>query len=334
MLRLALFAAVSFATCMCCFGQTDLLSLMEARQIVSLVPEVVASRQRGECPAISAADSLEERVFFVEVRGVCPPPGFAGSMLVNNYVVDRSTGTVRIGIDTSAHKLVGSTEVAALARSLADGARSRVLSLSDAQCVAFEAGIDSLSKGPEGGSVTVTPVGVLEQGLFQFLVTLHNDAGNFIQYLTVDSRHLIVREDGASFDISSPGVAGLLARLKDMQSPPELTGAMTVAVAAAVVMGEQGFERKCFEFYADADEGLGREQYVEIRGRCAGQTYPHSVLAVDVLTGQIRDARTASPIRSPKAQDVAQSFFKQILDSRTRAQTEIGEICQAISSAH
>jgi len=94
--RLLLLVAVGLATARGSFGQADLLTWREAIELVSLVPDVLAARDRGECPAISVQPVASEQAFTVEARGVCPAPGFNGSMLINSYVVNRTTGDVRL----------------------------------------------------------------------------------------------------------------------------------------------------------------------------------------------------------------------------------------------
>ena len=78
-------------------AQVTLLTAGEAKELVEIVPEVVASRTRGECPALSLGEwSFDSSVFLIQARGECWSPGAPSSLLINNYAVDRRTGAVRV----------------------------------------------------------------------------------------------------------------------------------------------------------------------------------------------------------------------------------------------
>ncbi len=126
-------------------GQVTLLTAREAKELVELTPEVAASRARGECPMLSVFGPPADIGFFsIEARGACWHSGDASSLLINNYVVNRKTGTV--ALDAS-HSVISTPEMRQRAKAMLILAKGRVLSIAESRCIAIEAGKAALVRG-------------------------------------------------------------------------------------------------------------------------------------------------------------------------------------------
>lgn len=327
MARLLLLVAVGLATARGSFGQADLLTWREAIELVSLVPDVLAARDRGECPAISVQPVASEQAFTVEARGVCPAPGFNGSMLINSYVVNRTTGDVRIGLGSVLEEPVNNPEMKSRARALTANARSRLLSASDAQCVALKAARDALPADSDGVVASTKLLGEFEKGKLWFGVERRfRGTVVFPRDLTVDLRRFTVREDAASFDLSGPGLAALLVRMKEIREPLALSTEDAIRVAGAAITPATRPDGGCYEFTATVDEAFSWEQYVDIHNKCQSMD---SLVAVNILTGRLSDPKTGQKIDSPEAQAVAKRLFARLSETRSSARSAIGSVCQA-----
>jgi hypothetical protein len=134
-----------WAGTMHCDAQIGLLTLGESEEILETLPQFRASEARGECPAFDILDRDTSRRFSLQVRGFCPPAGFAGSTTVGNFVVDRSTGAVAGW--ASGQPVSEPPAMKALATALVAQAVARVLSEREAQCLAREAARGEVGPG-------------------------------------------------------------------------------------------------------------------------------------------------------------------------------------------
>lgn len=77
------------------FGFAEPLSLEGARSLVEATPDFIMAAKRGGCPKAELLWASEGDCAF-QVRNPCSK---APSGLIGNYVVDRSSGEVWIGVD-------------------------------------------------------------------------------------------------------------------------------------------------------------------------------------------------------------------------------------------
>lgn len=323
--------------CLSSFGQIDLLSVSEARQIVSLLPEVAASQKRGECPAISLDPGDEEKYLLVEVRGRCSPPGFVGSTLVGKYVVDRLKGEVWRGTTADLGPPVDAPDVRADAKALVLQAGRRALTEFEAQCVAYEAAEDSVQNS---GREAITLKKLPPSGERMPRFWIEKRSGGAIRstwVYVVDARRFTVQEEGLPLDVDSPGVVALLGWLEDMRKPVALSLDEAAQVAEAGLPKSppvQPDQNRCFEITAQSDDGFGTEQYVHINSRCvAGRLTDEGLLAVDTLTGRLSDPRTGKVVESASAQTVAVRFIMHRAERKAAAQSEVARVCREVPSA-
>lgn len=78
-------------------AQLDLLTLREALSLVERVPEVSEAQKKRECPSASGGSTLAgPDDAGIQVRRECGPNG---GQLINNYLVNRRTGAVTVGLE-------------------------------------------------------------------------------------------------------------------------------------------------------------------------------------------------------------------------------------------
>lgn len=306
-----------------CWSQVDLLTIRESARLLETFPQYKRSQSLGQCPGFDLSSDAPSKVW-IQMRGFCPPEGFNGSTTIASYYLDRSTGTVTVwpsgeGVNVSA-------EAKSLARILVAQARARTLSEHEAQCVAREAGRD-------GSGLYATEVAVSEE----------RNESHRIQYLvryrvpSWDIRgawHISL--DTSTFEVTGPfdegihslRIGALLAKMRALREPIELSSGDAVAVALQVPSLRVRVRSMCGPELS-AEFGSADTRYITLRDTCA--TLPrqdHVVAAVNILNGAVTDPKTGVSLDSPESLGLARDLLEVAQGRGTALRAEIDTLCR------
>jgi len=299
-------------------GQIALLTIREAESIVERVSSVEVARRSGLCPSLSAGITSPDEVV-VQVRRGC---GSDAGTLLNNYTVNRRTGT--ISPSTEDGKPVLNPESRDFARHLIEEAHSRVLSNSEAACVALEAakGLPGWSRPEANVAVELIRQVAPDQVLF---AAVNQQVGGPVQtsrFVTVDPTMPSVRDDEMGINLSSAGLGSLFAKIIELREPPLLTDeeALTVAlsvpaVASLVKVGcrlSGGGDFTADEVFAGAF--------------CNGEERG-DVVSINLRTGRVANGRTREIYQSVDAANLARTFLDKRESRRSEVRGEIQTLC-------
>jgi hypothetical protein len=301
-------------------GQIALLTIREAESIVEKVSSVEVARRSGLCPSLSTGLTSPNEVV-VQVRRGC---GSDAGTLLNNYTVDRRTGTISPSNEDGGPVL--NSESRDFARHLVEEAHSRVLSNSEAACVALEA-----AKGLPGWSrpeANVT-VGLIRQvAPDQVLFTAVNQqVGGPIQtsrFVTVDPTMPSVRDDELGITLSSARLGSLLSKIIELREPPLLTDEEALAVALSVPAVASRVESGCWLSGGGAFSSDEVFAGVSCDGDLRGD-----LVSIILRTGQVANDRTREVYQSEVAARLARRFLADRESQRSELRKEIQAICGA-----
>ena len=305
-------------------AQMNLLTLAESQQILEKLTVFQLSEGRGECPGFDvAADQAPER-FTLQLRGFCPPEGFAGSTLIGNFAVDRTTGKLLNWVSGKPED--SAPEVDGLARALVVQARARALSASEAECVARRVASDDL---PIRDALTVVrrdwnPGRPVE---FDIRHPLDTPSGMTEWTVAVDAGVPAVFF-GPYEAVPSVAVTELLSWLRETRVTPALSIPESIEVAAKVPGVTVLLPGSCSKLLASAF-GTSRKRFITIEDTC--QAYPRSlrvVAAVDVLTGNVTAPGTRMVMDSPASMALAQEFLRRAAVRIAEARANIERVCR------
>jgi hypothetical protein len=308
-----------------CQAQIHLLTVPESEEIIESLPLFKSSEKRGGCPGFDFSVAGTPGKLALQVRGFCPPEGFAGSMLIDNFEVDRSTGAVTLW--GSGQPIAEPTVTTDLARALVERARGRVLSQREAECVAREAA------GGESGPATPPTVVRIGRNTgyemwFSTQYPLTKPRATAAGLISVDTSSLAVLEGGNGQRIHSPRVDELLSRMRAVRESPSLSVAETIEVAARVPSIAARISSECSP-QLSADFGTAHGRFVEVQNTC--EPYPrisHVVGAVDFLTGAVTDPRTHKALDTPESVELAQTLLERAKGRQIAAKAEVERACQ------
>jgi hypothetical protein len=305
-------------------AQLDLLSPNEAKALVELLPEVRAAKERGECPSLSVT-YVSPRELAIQARGACPPVGYSGSMLIDNYLVDRRTGTVR---KENSDVPSDSPEVQAEAKVLLERASKRPLSAREGECLARTAAFASYEqKGAISGEQIGRPFGHTIRYLFRDRLT--DEQTVIAEWLSVDLASARVRNDNTGMDVASSKLCLIASKMLAVRAPALLSAQDVARIAREVPAIAERISNGCSELVIDGD-GTALETYVGLRSWCAGASKSIGVLvSVNRRTGIVTDPRRNRIIDSRSAIQTARQLINHLEDRRLKLRTELQDFCRA-----
>jgi hypothetical protein len=293
-----------------CDAQVDILTLAESEEILERLPQFQASEARGECPGFDAVDSDAPRRFVIQVRAFCQPDGFT-SGLIGRFEVDRSTGSVPVPREPA--------DMRDLASSLVKHARSRALSEGEAECLARRA-VSSAAPPGEELSVARRPGGADGQIHFAAKCRLTRLGPTAMWDVSVDTGAFAVLQGANGLRIHSPEVDGTASRMRAVRDPPSLSTIEAIEVAARVPSILAPLSAKC---------SLLSAEFVAVEDTC--ENYPRALrvlAAVDVLSGDVTDARTQRPLDTPQSAALAQELLRQASERQAMARAAVESACR------
>ncbi len=319
-LPLLLFSFGLFASA--AWAQLDLLTLRESASLLERIPDFVESQKRGECPQFSADYNGEPNELLFQVRSYCGP---RGGQLIGNYIVNRETGAV-IGWGDS--KPSADPQVLALARQLIGEAKKRILSTTEAHCLALEA-----AKALPGWTADYVALQVKQFGKIDILEKTMNftatresslapaQSGRMLTVYLDEAR---VRDDESGTDIMSAGVGILTSKLLELRTPEWMSDedAAWVALAVPQVAKEIGEGCKLYVggvFYS-------HESLMGVA--CKNATLSKTNVLVNIQTGSVTDPDTGKPLDSTESQKVAHQLLEQIRKRRVDLKIEVQANCR------
>lgn len=309
-------------------GQVTFLTGREAKELVELVPEVAASRARGECPTISLGPPIDTSAFALQARGACWSPGDPESLLINNYTVDRKTGSVIIDGSKS---VVSTPEMRGKARATLAAAAARRLSVAESRCLVVEAvkavlGLDERADAP---SMTTLPaIDTVWEG-FQIEDSRGTGHGVTGRLYYVSRETGIVWDEQAGVEVTYAALGALRSRILALREAPVLSleDALTVALRIPSISGK--LSRGCITLDASDTNSSGDDVYIGIRNQCGGAGNGDEVAAaVNLLTGAVSNPRTGATLQTPEADRVANEILLRIRASQMRERRTINTQCR------
>jgi hypothetical protein len=309
-------------------AQVTLLTAGEAKELVEIVPEVVASRTRGECPALSLGEwSFDSSVFLIQARGECWSPGAPSSLLINNYAVDRRTGAVRV---EGSKSVVSTPAIRRKAQALLDVAKARLLTVAETRCMAFEAAEAEFMSSAETNPLSVTEIPASDDRWQGFAVV--GRAG--VDRTSVARDYYVSRETGRVWneqngsEVVSAGLGELRSRILALRNTPALSleDALVVAMRLPSISGK--LSEPCITAEVSGNNASADEVYVIIRDRCGAVPDDDELAAaVNILTGIVSDPRMGTPLQSPEAVQVADEILSRIRSSQASERRMIEAQC-------
>jgi hypothetical protein len=297
-------------------GQVTLLTGREAKELVEIVPEVAASRARGECPTLSIGFPIDAGVFSIQARGACWSPGDPSSLLVNNYTVDRKTGTVTLGTSKS---VVSTPEIRSRSRAILGAATARLLSVTECRCMAIEAAKTGSGPDTEGNLPSITQLPASDnvwQG-FEAVVNRGTDRRASARLYYVSRETGTVWEEQPGSEVVSAGLGALRSRILALREKPALSLEDVLAVALRVPAISTRLSERCATLEASDTNTFGDEAYLIIRNGCPGAGDSDEVAAaVNVLTGAVSNPRTGAALQAPGAGRLANETVSRIRDAQ------------------
>jgi hypothetical protein len=311
-------------------AQLNVLTLREAESLIEVVPDVVASRQREECPNISPGYTEGIELDF-HVRTTC---GTGSGMLIGAYTVNRLTGAVRTWGDNS--QSVADNQGSVIAAQLVKGARERILSASEAQCMAFTAASALPGWSTGGGVVSVkrfstpaTPSAKTEarEGIMHFMARRASSSRPVEsgRMLTVYLNEARVRDEETGVDVISASVGDLGAKLLELRAPIQLNDEEAASIALADPRVVTNLNEECRldvggAFYAqDALMGVS----------CKNRSIRESIVLVNLETGTVTDPDTGKSLDTADTQRIALQLLSDMRRRRTELKKSLETICRA-----
>jgi hypothetical protein len=305
-----------------CRAQLNGLTLRESEEILETLPMFKAAERRGECPGFVPGPSESPDSVWLQMRGFCPPDGFHGSTTIEAFQVNRFSGVVTEW--PSGHSVAGPSETAALTRTLVAGARARILSEHEAECLAREAVRDSLipreaepmieKKGREGMEI-----------LFLVRVAQPQPAIKGEWRVSVDTGSLAIFADGERIDASTADA--VMDRMRTMREPLSISLPETIELARRVPSILSRIEATCSAVVA-AEYGTANKRFVTLEDGC--QPPPRSLIVlgiIDTLTGAITQPGTDKVLTTPETTQLAGEFLSRAGQRRAVAAKEIEKVC-------
>jgi hypothetical protein len=237
-------------------------------------------------------------------------------------------------MEGSASVPVISPAIAVLARRLIEDAKRRMLSPSESRCVAVQAMRDASGTELDLHSGSVQQLGVAEKGKLRFGADYSvGSLGRVSRYITVDPRHFSARYDSSELDIASPGLASLLFLMEEVHRPLHLSPEEMIQIVEALPALVSGSKSGCLRFTIDSDEGYDLSQYVEVESRCTGGPKTEPLVSVDILSGEVRDAKTMKVVDSPVGHEIAQRIMVNLEATKSKAQAALDKLCGQVPAA-
>lgn len=299
-----------------CQTRLDFLTPAECEKILETLPEFKAAEAHGECPGFDGLPQDNPRLFSVQMRGRCPPPNFAGSMLIGNFTVDRRTGVV-----SAAYELPVSR---ALAVSLLAHVRNRVLTQREAECLAKQAARDELnSDTPVSAQTNQTDD---PKPMFTVTRQMAGPARATELFIEVDTRSMAVLT-GDDSEIHSPGVDKLVSQMRAIREAPSLTVAQAIEIAMQAPAIAARTSAKCSSLSADL--GTSSRRFVDIENTC--ENSPREILAVaavDIQTGAVTEPRTGKAMDTPESRKLAWELLSKAEERQSATRKQIEDACQ------
>jgi hypothetical protein len=302
--------AVMWAGPLC--AQLDLLTLREAESIVERVPAVVDAKKAAACPQLSA--TFQDDHIWFQVRSSCGP---TGGMLIGNYDLNRRTGDVALWGDNPLP--VADAAGKDLASRLARQAQGRILSASEAKCLALEAARALPGWSGTGSSVTVKPFGKIEHGAMRFTAQ-HSSPPHPAtsgRMLTVNLATVRVRDDEVGRDVMSESLGLLTSKIVDLRTPLWLSDEDAISIALIIPSVVSRIRDGC----KLSTGGAFRSNQALVGLSCEGQSGDAPTVAINLQTGVATDADTEKVLESPEAARLA----RQLLDEKQRRRSELQE---------
>jgi hypothetical protein len=307
-------------------AQVTLLTPREASELIELVPEVAAANKRGECVMLSPfGPAFDAGVYTVEARGSCWHEGDPSSLLVNNYTVDRRTGTITV---YGSKSVVTSPAIRAKARGMLDLARNRLLSVTECRCLAREAAKSDFNLAVGKLSLALTDLTASDDAWRDFLAVGRNTADR----ISLAQQYSVSRETGSVWsmqrEVLSAELSALRSRMLARRDTPALSLADVLAVALRIPSISAKMSTSCSEVEVDGTNSSADETFIAIRNSCAGGGGdPVNIAAVNVLTGAVSNPSTHAPLSPPEGDRVAHEILLRIANSRLSAQALIDAQC-------
>lgn len=311
-------------------AQLNVLTLREAESLIELVPDVVASQQRGECPNISPGYTEGMEVDF-RVRTTC---GTGSGMLIGAYTVNRWTGAVRTWGDNS--QSVADNRGSVVAAQLAQQARKRILSPSEAQCLALTAahalpgwgaGEAVISVNPFSKAGTPSAKAEAREGIMHFTASLISStrpvhSGRMMTVFLADAR---VRDEETGVDVMSAAVGDLSAKLLELRAPVWLSDEDAASVAMTVPRVSTNLREGC-----KLDTGGAFYSHETLLGvSCKDSSVRESGVLVNLETGAVTDPDTRKSLETDQTQRIARELLSDSQKRRAELQKAVELVCRA-----
>jgi len=301
-------------------AQLTLLTMRDAESLVQTIPEVVTAQEHGECPQFSVSYEGADQ-FLIQARRSC---GATGGMLINNYVVDRRQSTVWQMADKPVP--ISDPAVESLGKELALRAHRRILSDTEARCLAAEAARALPGWGGGETAITVEPFGAAEGSEVRFNATHRWLSRPFdsVRLLTVDRDMAWVRDDETGENVMSEGLGALTSKLFAVRVPAWLTDEDTLAIAQQIPAAALGIREGCRLTVG----GAFRTEDALVGLACNGSAVQGTtVVAVNLRTGKTTNADTGKVLESPESRRIAIEFLAERERKLADLRKEVDGIC-------
>lgn len=303
-------------------AQLDWLTLRESGSLVERIPDVVAAQKKGECPNFSPGYDEPGKLMF-QVRRECGPE--AGT-LIDNYSVDRKTGKVVLWGDNP--QPVADNQGTVLAAQLAREARKRILSASEAQCLALEAATALPGWGGADAVVSVKPFGKMDR----IESTMHFTGTRVSSTRPVESGRMLtvylaqarVRDDQTGVDLMSAGVGNLSSKLLELRAPVWLSDEEAAFVALVVPRVASNLRDACKLNVGGAF--YSREALMGVS--CKDRGIRESNVLVNLETGAVTDPDTGKSLESAETARVAHELLSNAQKRKAELQTGVEAACR------
>ena len=302
-------------------AQLSLLTPREAVQVVGLIPEVAGARKQGFCPTFSASYGDTVDKLGVQVRYGCGPQS---GQWINNYEIDLGTGAV-FG---QGGKQMNNPDVDALAKTLLEQARARVLSSGEARCLALEAAKSLPGWGGPGREVSVEPFGAF--GL-RFHARLRAQDPPMVaeRFLTIDRSTARVHDDETGVEVVTASLATLASKMLILHLPSILSEADALEIARQIPEVRAQALKPCSVFSVGGP--LSWENIlVGVQSHCEGAPdESHLVVAIDPRTGAVTNPGNQKHLGSPAAARIAQERLEGLDHEKVIIREDLAAACRA-----
>ena len=312
-------------------AQLNVLTVREAESLVELVPDVAASQQRGECPVMSPGYTKGVDLD-IWVRTTC---GTGRGMLVGAYTVDRWTGAVKTWGDNPV--AVADARGTAAAAKLVQQARERILSSSEARCLALTAARSLQGWGGGDAVISVNPLdgpaspsgraeareGVLHFTAIRSLISKPVEVGRL---LTVSLTEARVRDEETGLDVMSSAVGDLTAKLLELREPVWISDEEAALVALVLPSTEASLKNGC---KLSAGMGVPYSHQTLISVVCKDGAERGSNMVVNLETGMVTDPNTRNRLDTDATRRIARQLLSNAQERRTDLQKVVAAVCVA-----